>query len=288
MSPLGWRVSPALSFLITASLALAIALGKFSTPWTVAFLVAALSGCTGSFLVIMGAVFKGEIALLTTNSRAQLGLACLVVAILVEAVLVALGLTLSSLGLGILATFGGIMALVTVVVGGVAGLILQFVQQSRLKGLRGFLRFSLRGLLVLVLICAATIWLVIEFLRGQKAPLPPSVSISRFTASISQSISGEERIERFEVPESFYEPILEELKIASFDPKPKKWEGMGGLTITHADQKVLTIGLYLIRASDGWEFAYSLAGPPRRYYRGGDALALEKLIRAAHRSQKGK
>jgi hypothetical protein len=155
----------------------------------------------------------------------------------------------------------------------------QTVKQPRPA--RRFVRFSLRGLLVLVLICAGTIWLVIDWFRGQKAPLPPSVSISRLTASI-ESLAG--NVDEFEVPEPFYEPILEELKVAVFDRKPKKWETLGHLDITYGDELTLEINLYSIYP----ELAYSLEGQPRRYYRGGDMVALEQLIREAHRSQKGK
>jgi hypothetical protein len=109
----------------------------------------------------------------------------------------------------------------------------------------------------------------------------------RITATINPSITGDEPIEAFGVPESFYEPILEELKIASFDPKPKKWEGMGWITIVRSDEVVLEIGLYLVPAEKGWELAYSVDGKPRRYYRGGDAVALEELIREAYRSNEG-
>jgi hypothetical protein len=108
------------------------------------------------------------------------------------------------------------------------------------------------------------------------------------TASIDQSIDGDESIGKFDVPESLYGPILSELELASYDPLPKKWEGMGWLTIAHADQQVLDIGLYLVRANDGWELAYSLESQPRRYYRGGDAYAFEKLIRQAYQSQERK
>jgi hypothetical protein len=120
---------------------------------------------------------------------------------------------------------------------------------------------------------------------AERAPLPSHAAITRCTVAISQSAIDQGRVERFDVPEAFYKPIIEELKRASFDPKPKKWEGMGGLDITYGDQQELSIALYLIPADEGWELAYSIDGKPRNYYRGGDAVRFEKLIREAHRSQ---
>lgn len=145
--------------------------------------------------------------------------------------------------------------------------------------------FTLRSLFAAVAL-VAIVCLALFVWRERKrmilrSVLPSPASITRLTASLDYLPSGGQ-IEEFDVPEAFYERIIDELYHASPDDKPAKWMTLGRLAITRDEEPFVKVGLYIIPQEDPAELAYSIDGNPRRYFRGGNADALAELIQQAH------
>jgi hypothetical protein len=88
----------------------------------------------------------------------------------------------------------------------------------------------------------------------------------------------------FQIPSSFWAPILAALSPAHKDEHPAKWEGFGTLYVERDDGSPYVINLF-----NRDQFAAGGTVHERVYYRGADDVALHRVITEAYEaSQKNK
>lgn len=101
-------------------------------------------------------------------------------------------------------------------------------------------------------------------------------------AELYDEIGDGEGIERFEIPASLYEAVLNTLNGAKKDSFPSKWQVLGEIDISHSGG-LIQIQLFRTNERSG---AFSADGT---YYRGGSDAEFIALIRGAlkQRSEQG-
>lgn len=115
--------------------------------------------------------------------------------------------------------------------------------------------------------------------RPSAPPLPDLQDIAAIDAS-SFYDARQRREVAFVVPPSHFKSVLDALKPFEADSNPANWVVLGSLEITLKNGQPFHVSLYNVHGSPG-AFSSGKSFQSRRYYRGGDSIALETAMAAA-------